>query len=150
MKKYFLPKIDQLDKLNRGELFEFAINKKLDSTYVYVKDSTNHKTDSDIPALNASVKLVNGCTLCKCEKDLDSAIDNYLTSDFSSLYIVGFDMLNNADYGVIEMNKLEMANFLKSYAQLDRQSDRKGGATTLRLRLTSYSKQQWIWNELGR
>jgi hypothetical protein len=147
MKKYFIDKVHTDLKLNRGELLELAYKKMLDNNYIWHKDSTNHRTASDIPSLNASLKCVNGCTLEKCVNDLDNAIVNYLTTDFSSKFLVGFDLLHPTQYGILEMNKTEMLDFLRKYAILDRQSTDKGGAITLRIKMTSTSKQKWVWND---
>lgn len=148
MKKFQIPKMEENSNLNRGELFEKTVKLAVDPSYVYYKDSTPFWLGSDIPELKASVKLVNDCTLCKSPENLEEAVKAFIVSDYSKFYLLGFDMIDENNYHILELNKLEMHGFLGEYGRLSKASAQKNHATILKIRLRSKKAQKAVWEKM--
>lgn len=149
MKKFQLAKMEENSNLNRGELFEKIVKLSVDPNYVYHRDSTPFWVGSDIEELEASVKLVNDCTLCKSPEKLEEAVNYFLTRDVSKIYLLGFDMIDESNYHILELDKLEMRDFLGEYGSLSKASAEKNHATILKIRLRSKKAQEKAWKKMG-
>jgi hypothetical protein len=149
MKKFQIPKMEENSNLNRGELFEKILNLEVNPNYVYKKDSTPFWAGSDIPELEASVKLVNDCTLCKSPENLEEAVNYFINRDASRIYLLGFDMIDESNYHILELDKLEMVDFLTKYGSISTASAQKKHAKILKIRLRSKKSQKLVWEKLG-
>ena len=149
MKIEKIAKIDEMVNVgNKGEIFEFAILKSYGIMDSYKRNNLSYDKGVDFEELDASIKLGNRSTMCKVNDTdtLEEAIDNYLQADKASLYIVGLELLDNANYIALFLNKAEYKELLMEYGVFDRTSSKngKGGKPerTLRLMLRTESKQR--------
>ena len=141
-------------KTNKGQNFESFVRFHFDGI-----EPNDQKHDSkpfwvgcDIESQNASVKLVERCSLCTVDgtritgNTLEEIAISYLNADMAKNYILGFDGITENVYETLTLNETEFHAFILKYGILDRESTKNARGReprkTLRLSVRGNKKQR--------